>query len=197
MTEIHITDKVIIYNDMPRGWREGKGQPKWHKKVYDMWRDRWRRCKDPNSKDYEYYKDCEIYEDFKYLSKFVAWIMNEPLFKEFCTTCDKIKWCIDKDMKDPNNRNYYPEYMSLIKDKDNIIDRNNRNGNPIPKIPCIGINKNSIILLKSCSDGKSKGFRATHISTCLRKNKKLHKGYRWYKINYKHGRRYRIKRGEF
>ena len=45
MTEIHITDNVMIYNDMPYSWITGKDQPRWHKKVYFMWINRWNLCK--------------------------------------------------------------------------------------------------------------------------------------------------------
>ena len=43
MTEIFITDTIIIYNDMERGWVRGKTQPLWHRTVYDMWKKMWVR----------------------------------------------------------------------------------------------------------------------------------------------------------
>lgn len=99
--------ELKIVNDMERGWL-GKNQPLWHHKIYYIWRDEWNRCRNPKHPAYENYKDCKIYDDFKYLSKFVEWIISEPRFEEFCNTCDKVTWSVDKDMKNPNNRNYYP-----------------------------------------------------------------------------------------
>ena len=195
MKEIKITEKVTIYNDMPRGWIQGKGQPRWHKKVYNMWRNRWDKCRNPNNPSYEYYKDCEIDEDFKYLSNFVKWIMNQPLFEEFVQTCNKVKWVIDKDMKDSNNRNYYPEYMTLTTQSENSKEMLNRRGNPNPKTPVIAIDthSNKVLLFKSTHDAQDKGFHHSDISKCINKlpHHKSHKGYKWYRINYKHNKTYR------
>ena len=194
MTEIHITDKVVIYNDMPRGWIKGKGQPRWHVKVYDMWRDRWRRVYG----DIHYF-GCLIHPDFKFLSKFVEWIMSELVFEEFTKTCDKVMWCVDKDIKYPGNRDYYPEFMTLTTQIENAKERLNRVGNPTtfildnpkPKIPVIALGGNKVLLFKSTLDARNKGFVPSHISKCLKGNRKTHKGYKWFKVNYKHGLRLR------
>lgn len=185
-----------IINDMPKGWKGGKNQPLWHKKVYTMWKGMWVRVKDTDNKDYKNYKDCEIYEDFKYLSKYVEWITQEPKFEEFCETCDKVQWSIDKDMKKPNNRNYYPQYMTLTTQNENLKERNNRRGNPNPKTPIIAINNTKILLFKFTRDANNKGFDQRHISKCINKlpHYKTHKGYKWYKVNYKHNLRLRIRR---
>ena len=187
-----LTYKDII-NDMPRGWVRGKDQPIWHRKVYDMWRDTWGRVTDINNWRYEYYKDCKILEDYQFLSNYVKFVMSEPRFEEFTKTCDKVRWSVDKDKKDPNNRNYYPEYMTLTTQSENSKERNNRKDLPNPKVPVIGIKVDSIILLKSTKDGEAKGFDQSAISLCIRKLHKTHKGYRWYRINYKHNKTYRIK----
>ena len=179
-----------IINDMPYGWRRGKDQPLWHLKVYYMWYGMHDRVKNPNNKEYENYKDREIYEDFKYLSKYVEWITQEPKFEEFCKTCDKIKWSIDKDSKDPNNRNYYPQYMTLTTGGKNTKERNNRKGNPTPKTPIIAINSTKILLFKSTLDAKNKGFDRRAISRCINKKQKTHKNYKWYRVNYKHNKTY-------
>lgn len=190
MSELHITDEVTIYNDMPKGWKRGKDQPTWHKKVYDMWRHMWARVYTRPD-----WFGCLIHPSFKYLSNYVGFIMSEPRFEEFTLTCDKVSWTIDKDAKDPNNRNYYPEYMTLCTKSENTQERNSRRGNPNPKVPIIGIKGDSVILLKSMFDGDAKRFNNGNISLCLNKKRKTHKGYKWYKVNYKHNKTYRIKKG--
>lgn len=181
-----------IVNDMPRGWVYSNTQPLWHKKVYQMWMDMWKRCRNPNYHAYENYKDCKIYDDFKYLSKYVEWIISEPRFEEFCETCDKATWSIDKDMKCLGNRNYYPEYMTLTTQSENSKERNNRRGNPNPKTPVIAIDDNKILLFKSTRDAQNKGFKHGAISNCINKKWKFYKGYKWYKVNYKHNLKLKI-----
>lgn len=185
-------EELGIVNDMEKGWVRGEDQPLWHYKVYYMWKDMWSRCRNPNDKYYNNYKDCEIYEDFKYLSKYVEWIIQEPKFEEFITTCDKVKWCIDKDIKDSNNRNYYPKYMMLTTGSENSKERANRKGIHNPKTPLIAIDKsNKILLFKSTLDVRDKGFNRRAVSQCINKKRKTHKGYKWYKVNYKHDLRLR------
>lgn len=185
-------EELGIINDMPRGWVRGKFQPIWHKKAYYLWYSNWDRCKNSKHPSYEYYKDCKIYEDFKYLSKFVDWLISEPRFKEFCETCDNISWSIDKDKKDINNRNYYPEYMTLTTVSENSKEMIDRRGNPNPKVPVIAIDKNNkVLLFKSTLDAKKKGFDQGNISKCLKGKYKTHKGYKWYKVSYSHNLRLR------
>ena len=120
-----MSSKFNIINDMPKGWIRGKGQPKYHLKIYQMW---WSMFSRVNNSPY--YKDVKIYQEFTKLSYFVSWIEQETLFEEFCETCDKIMWSIDKDIKNPNSRNYYPQNMTLVKHIDNIRElayRNNPN----------------------------------------------------------------------
>ena len=187
-------EELGIINDMPRGCAKGKDQPLWHKKVYNMWKGMWDRCRNPNFHAYENYKDCKIYDDFRYLSKYVEWIISEPNFKEFCETCDKVMWCIDKDSKESNNRNYYPECMNLTTGSENSKERNNRRGNPTPKASVIAIDKkDKVLLFKSTHDAQNKEFDRSAIAKCTNKKWKTHKGYKWYKVNYKHNLRLRKK----
>ena len=187
-------EELGIVNDMPKGWSQGKDQPLWHKKVYHMWYSRWYKCKNSNNNMYKYYKDCNIHEDFRYLSNFVTWIMNEPRFDEFTQTCDKVMWCIDKDAKDPNNRNYYPECMTLCTFEENTKEMLNRRGNIVSIIAIY--DKNKILLFKSIRDAKYKGFDSRNINKCLKGSYKTHKGYRWYKVNYSHNKIFRLKEGD-
>ena len=191
MKGINITDEITIYNDMEKGWVRGKTQPLWHRKVYDMWRGMWGRVYTEL-----YYFGSLIYPSFKYLSNYVEWIESQPRFEEFTQTCDKIKWSVDKDSKYPGNRNYYPEYMTLMTIIENIKDMINRNGSPKPKQPVIGIPLDEfkkIILAKSNSDVDNYGFNYRNVNDCLNKKRKTHKGYKWYRVNYKHDRYLRLK----
>ena len=175
--------------DMPRGWATGKGQPIWHKKVRTMWRSMWRRCYDPTSKDYKKYKDVAIADEFKVFSNYLKWIESQPRFEEFCLTCHKISWNIDKDLK--GTRQYFPEYMTLCTKKENIGEMNSRT----KRRPVIGIKGNSIILLNSTLEAYDKGFDQGNISRCLKNPKSTHYGYKWRYISYKHNKIYRIKGG--
>ena len=96
MKEIYITDKAVIYNDMPKGWIRGKYQPRWHKKVYGMWMNMWKRVY-----GHKNYFGSLIHPNFKYLSNYVEWIESQLNFDEFCNTCSTIRWSIDKDAKYP------------------------------------------------------------------------------------------------
>ena len=148
-----------IINDMEKGWVRGKDRPLWHRKVYDMWRCEWSRIYG----DIHYF-GCLIHPDFKYLSNFVAWIKSEPRYDEF--KANPHGWCIDKDMKSPGNKLYYPEYMTLTTRSENTREQVLRCGNShllyakrtYHTKPVIGINNNSVVLLKSISHGKLKGF---------------------------------------
>lgn len=199
MGEIRITDNVVIYNDIERGWIQGKTQPIWHKKVYHMWIDTWRRIYG----DIRYFGSL-IHPSFKYLSNYMKWIESQPRFKEFCNTCDNTKWSVDKDSKYLGNKNYYPEYMTLMLGSDNSRESITRNGNPMLKEeyvrkfmkPVIGIpldKTKKIILTLGRNDVSKYGFNPCNVSNCLAKRYKFHKDYKWYRVTYKHNKTYRIK----
>ena len=189
MKGVKITNKAVIYNDMERGWYNGNTQPLWHKKVYGMWRRIWHRVYSDR-----YYFGSLIDPSFQYLSNFVEWIEQQPRFEEFCATCNKISWSIDKDSKRPGNRNYYPEYMALTTQSDNSIERINRRGNPTYKQPVLGISLDDtkgMILTVGLNDVKKHGFIPSHVGSCIAKKQKTHKNYKWYKVSYKHDKKYR------
>ena len=189
MREIHITDDVVIYNDIP-GFLS-KNQPRWHRKVYHMWRDTWRRI----YSNIHWFGSL-IEPSFQYLSNYVKWIEDQPRFNEFCNTCNKTSWSVDKDTKYPGNKNYYPEYMTLMLKSENALDRINRNGTLNSKQPLLGLsldNTNKIILAKSTLDVTKYGFDRRNVNKSLNKKYKSHKGYKWLKVNYKHNKKYRIK----
>lgn len=164
-------EELDISYDMPYGWARGKDQPLWHSKVRDMWKDMHNRVKNPKSKSYKNYKDCIIYEDFKYLSNFEKWVEDQPTFIEFCSTCHDVSWTIDKDIKVKGNRKYYPEFMSLVPKKFNSLERVSRQGNSFNNPPksVIGISTTSIIILESISKGVLLGFHVSHVSHCCQK----------------------------
>lgn len=191
MKEIYITDTVVIYNDMEKGWSQGKYQPRWHKKVYMMWWRMWRRVYGE-----VHWFGSLIHPSFKYLSNYVKWVEAQPRFDEFCKTCDITHWSVDKDLKYVGNKNYYPEYMSLMLLSENVSESINRNGTPKPKQSVLGIpldNANKIIITLTMKDVTNYGFNPGGVSSCARKKIKSHKGYKWYKLNYKHNKHFRVK----
>lgn len=181
MREVHITKDCIIYNDMEWGWVSGKNQPRWHRSLYDRWKNMWKRCKDPNNDRYDDYKDCPIDDKYQYLSNYINDIQlleDFDLLKE-----NPSQYEIDKDRIDSNNRCYYFEHLSIILSTENTKERNTRLGNPNPSIPIIGINinDNTFLLFKSPYDALDKGFDPSNIRKCCKgiycKSKSLYKGY--------------------
>ena len=177
MTIIHITDDCEIYNDMPRGWIAGKGQPKWHESLYNRWRDMWTRCRNPNSKRYANYKDIHIDESFRYLSNYIEAITVLDGFELICD--NPSKYAVDKDLK---NREYSPSSLSIITISENAKEVIDRCGAPIPKKQVIGIpvdDSKPVLIYESTLDAEKDGFDQGHISKCCRGKRKSHKGYRW------------------
>lgn len=185
--KIYITDECIIYNDMPRGWVYNKNQPKWHHSLYDRWIKMWDRCKNPKSKAYKTYKNCEIDERYRYLSNYVKDVMSLENFDKLCE--NPSLWVIDKDIKDVDNRGYFLDKLSIISRKENVRERNNRLGNPasIKRKPVIGINiKNGKMLcFNFICQCEERGFLSSNIVNCLKGRYKSHKGYRWYYLELK------------
>ena len=177
-----------IENDMP-GWLS-KDQPKWHRVLFDMWRDMHRRCKDPSSKNYSNYKDCFIDESLNKFSNYVNLAKSQLNFEEFCLTCHEISWSFDKDIKVSDNKNYYPEFMSLVTKSDNSKERNKRRGCLMSNVDIrrklmksiIGISKDNFnfIIFNSITEASQKGFDSSNISKCLKKKAKSHKGFQWF-----------------
>ena len=205
MREIHITDTVIIYNDIP-GYLSKK-YPKWHYTVYRMWKGMWARV----YTNIHYFGSL-IHPSFKYLSNYTKWIEVQPRFEEFCSTYSRTRWDIDKDAKYPGNKNYYPEYMTLMLSSENSIEAINRNGNPMLKEeyalksrrkcmkPVLGIpldDTKRIILTVARQDVSNYGFSPSGAHKCIIKKWKSYKGYKWYRINYKHNTHLRIKGCKF
>ena len=189
--------------DMPRGWSSEISQPLWHSKVLHMWRHMWLRCYDethPRNKDY---KDSIIHNDFLKFSNYLLWFTSQPSFTEFCKTCNSIRWSVDKDMKVKGNKHYYPQYMTLCTLSENSSYRNRNydyskmnncfNDSKIQERcakskwkPIIGINSYNILLYKSVSQCQKDGFDPSTVVKCIKGKHKMHKGYHWKYINYKH-----------
>ena len=174
-------DYYEIYNDMP-GWLS-KDQPKWHYKVYDMWREMHSRVKHPDNKRYSNYKDCEIHPSLDYLSNYANFILNEPNFDLFVNTYDTISWTVDKDIKVKGNRKYYPEFMTLCTKSVNSSEVNTRT----KRKPIIGISlhDNSFILYKYILQVEDDGFDPSAVAKCCKGKWKHHKykGYKWYYLD--------------
>ena len=199
---IKITDDLYINNDM-RGWALGKNQPKWHESIYYRWIHMWSRCRNPEHPRYNSYKDCLIDERYKKLSNYandIQLLEDFDLLKE-----NPSKYDIDKDKIDPNNRCYYFEHLSIITRSENSKEAVNRNNtfkgdnNPSPSKPIIAIHVDGkcIKLYKSYKDANIKrGVLRACINKEYCKRKNVYKNFRWYKINYKHNKVYRIKGGD-
>jgi len=190
---IKITDDCIIYNDMDYGWVAGKGQPKWHRSLYDRWILMWRRCRNPKNKDYENYKDCEIDERYRFLSNYINDVRSLPNFDNLCENLTE--WHIDKDRVDPNNRHYTYEHLTISTVKDNLSERLNRRGignlhskearvkaSKKTKKPVIGISiiDGSFIILQDYADMKQHHFNPGYIRECLNGKRDSYNDYRWF-----------------
>ena len=106
-------------NDM-RGFASNS---KLNRKIYDMWKDIFRRC---YSGTYPNYKDVTVCNDWFTFSNFVAWVESLDNYVEFAKTFDKISWSIDKDSKNPNVRQYNPNtctLMTIIDNSREMVDR--------------------------------------------------------------------------
>jgi hypothetical protein len=161
------------------GWAKGRGQPKWHEILYDKWKNMWTRV----YTDIEYFGKT-IQPKYKYFSGYVEDIMkleNFDLFKE-----NPYGWSIDKDIKGGTHVGYYFEYLSLITQSNNSKDARARN-RKTRSVIAIG---EDILIFTEINKAKMLGFDVKHMRYYISK-KKLHNGYRWYYINYNHGRRLR------
>ena len=185
-------DVVLKYGnirDIPWDWICDR---KWCKSIFARWRDMWRRCNDPKCSRYERYKDCKIDERYRYFSEYLNDIMRLDNFDKLCE--EPSKWHIDKDLKDPTNRHYTFENLSIIYYKDNTIERNNRCGHPTSsfearrkisnaqKKPIKGVNikDGSILYFDSAKDAEEKGgFNHKGISSCIHGRRPSYKGYKW------------------
>jgi hypothetical protein len=183
MTHEEVTQLLKDGYDMPRGWATGKGQPEWHNKVRIMWRGMWRRCYDPSHHSYKYYINAIVHDDFRLFSNYLKWIQAQPRFDEFCSTCHEVSWAVDKDIKDSDNRNYFPEYMTLVTKSENSKERNDRCGSPnrgnFKKLRGINIKDGSVIIFDSVLSLYDKGFDPSTIRKCMKGKYTHHKGYKW------------------
>lgn len=189
MTHEEVNQLLKVGYDMPRGWSKEK---LWHTKAIRMWKAMWRRCYDPKDCGYLRYIDSIIHDDFRLFSNYLVWLKLQPRFEEFCSTCHEVIWNIDKDIKCPGNRNYYPEFMILLTKSDNSKEAILRNPSCHKKdfhsknrVPIIGINikDNTIIILKSSYESKDLGFNPSNITNVLKGRWSTHKGYKWYYLD--------------
>ena len=200
MREIKITERCTIYNDMPRGWVNGKNQPKWHSVIYDMWKKMWDRV-------YKkiYWFGSQVQESFIYLSKYISSISKLENFDKFKE--NPKGWCIDKDSKIPGNRDYYLDALTLMTRSDNakevLIHRNKRykfpeNFNDPVKNPkriravkeklskaVIGISIQKRLVFKSMMDAQRNGFHHSNISSCCKGKLRTYKGFTWHYLEIK------------
>ena len=178
-------ESLNIDYDRPKNWHK---DALWKLKTFRMWKNMWCRVTDPSNISYSNYKDCKIHDKFRIFSNFLKWLEKEPRFEEFCSTCHEVRWCIDKDIKCPGNRNYYPEFMTLTTQSENCRDRNSRfnysNSNHAKKsIIGVSLKDNSMIVFDAISHTVQSGFHSSNIIACLKGDRKSHKGYKWFYID--------------
>lgn len=178
-----ITLKYGNIRDIPISWLK---EELWRYNIYEMWKGMWRRVSEHRN-----YKDCSICDRYTRLSNYftdIPKLDNFEIFKE-----NPKGWSIDKDIKIPGNREYKFEALSLVTRSDNSKERQTRN--PFtpnrPKTPVIGISNDSILIFKAIRYAEVLGFSAGTISNCCKGKRPHHNGYKWYYINYKHGKRLR------
>ena len=160
-------------------------------KIYNLWYGLWERGGINKKRKYlKYYKDVTVCDDWIYFSNFVKWLELQSNYSEFLENID-LRWVIDKDIKQPGNRIYSPEFCILTLASTNCKDVLTRYGNPKPKRPIIAISSSKILLFHYLSDAHSKGFYQGNIVSCCKGKIKSYKGYKWYYLNYKHGKRLR------
>ena len=142
-----------------------------------------------------------------YLSNFVNWVESQPSYSNFQS--NPKGWSIDKDIIRPNNRIYCYQFCILTTVSENSIDVNKRKPNykamhtkssrlkasNSRRVSVIGISlvNNQKFLCLGINSIEDYGFCLSCVRSCLNKQRKTHRGYRWYKVNYKHNKIYRIK----
>ena len=180
--------RVLKYgkvNDMPYGWISESDV---NRAIYCMWQNMWYRIYN----DIHYFGRT-IQFDYKFLSHFaydVSRLNNYDTFRD-----NPKGWTLDKDIKGGHLDGYYFPFLSLVSRADNSLECMNRiQPKSKDKVPIIGIHIkfDQIKLYKSMLDANKDGFHIKAcIPECLKGNRKTHKGYKWYYINYKHNKRLR------
>lgn len=139
----------------------------------------WRRCRNPENKEYENYKDCAIDDRYSFLSEYVHDIQLLEGFD--LLKANPSKYDIDKDKIDPNNRCYYFEHLCIITRYENRSERMNRCGNPNQPKPlkAIHIYDNTILYFNSTFEAEKNGFNRGGIYSYIKGKRKHYKNYTW------------------
>lgn len=77
-------------------------------KCYCTWFNMMKRCYDPNSRDYEMYKDCEVCQEWHNFQNFAEWWDKE--YYEI----PNANMSLDKDILEKGNRLYSPETCCIV-----------------------------------------------------------------------------------
>ncbi len=85
-----------------------KATPKWVCPYYEDWKGMIQRCFDKKFQDRNpAYKDCTVYDEWKYLSNFIKWVDSQP-------NRGWIHCSLDKDLLSSGNKYYHPETCVYI-----------------------------------------------------------------------------------
>lgn len=97
-------------------------------RCYEIWSGMLDRCFNEKIKQkYPTYKNCSMYDDWRYLSKFKEWYLHQAGH-------DQIGWCLDKDILVKGNKVYSPETCCFVPHQINCVvvpQKSSRGDNPI------------------------------------------------------------------
>lgn len=110
-------------NDMPDGWS------KEHNRIYRLWYHMLRRCYDDTQlsrKKGKSYIDCDVSNEWKYLSKFFDDVRKLPGYEQWLTTTGMV---LDKDILGGKNKTYCKENCCFVPSRVNLAVMNKQNPN--------------------------------------------------------------------
>lgn len=126
------------------------------------------------------YKDCEVCERWHCFASFLE---DLPLIEgyDYWLNHPNERVALDKDSKLTGNKIYCLELCSFLTNSSNVREAVIRNGNHIPKIPIISIDKESGEV-KVYESQRSTPFNQSSISKCCRGVAVSAYGFYWFKI---------------
>ena len=199
-------EELGIVNDMPKGWL---GFHPANRSIYDKWKRMWIRTTEDFIKTRPTYKGTTVCDEWRYLSNFVKWIETQDLYDEFMLNIKG--YSLEKDLVE-GNKHYSPSTVVLTTRSANSRNSIERNGSVLSEYQgdkhpsknmdinrsrrkgVIGLSSNKIVLIKFRLDAYNFGYYPTHIRRSIRE-KSLYKGLRWYNLNHRHSKTYRVKGG--
>lgn len=111
---------------------KGSGHDMYKEKEYITWHGIIDRCYSANRrKNYAYYDDCTVCEEFLYYPNFYNWITQQENYEAWRSNPH---FHVDKDILYKGNREYAPDKCCLVPNEINNIVRNNKRGQYLPGV---------------------------------------------------------------